>query len=87
MTVLVWLGLWVVASICLAIIWMALHAPRRRWPVSQNVEPDAVTECRLCGPTAAAIERSGFCWRCAPWVRKARADYRPNTAYDTTDIE
>lgn len=79
MTVLAWLGLWIAASSCLAIIWMALHAPPRRYPhraeESDPIEPDAVTTCKLCGPTAAAIERDGYCWRCGPVARRVHETY------------
>ena len=35
----------------------------------------AVVECALCGPTPAALEPSGLCWRCAPIARQVHRDY------------
>lgn len=82
MTILAWLGLWVVISLCFAMIWMALRAPARVRYAHRTHEPDpiesqpaAVTVCKLCGPTAAAIKRSGFCWKCEPHVVTARTNY------------
>lgn len=75
MNLFVWVALLIVCTICCAAIWIALHTPRRRWPRSSDVEPAAVTRCKLCGPTAAAIEPSGFCWRCDPHVTAARFHY------------
>lgn len=71
----IWVALGLVVAIALAIIWAGLHAPRRRWPRNAALEPDAVTHCKLCGPTAAAIQPSGLCWKCEPHAEAARFNY------------
>ena len=74
LTVLVWIGVWTVASILFGAIWIALHRPRRA------VEPAPATTCAVCGPTDAAIYDKGLCWKCAPVVRKVHADYEREVA-------
>lgn len=75
MNILAWLALWIVCAVGLAVVWAGLHSPSRLQGSSTPDGPDAVTHCRLCGPTAAAIKRSGFCWRCEPHVKVARLNY------------
>lgn len=81
MNLLAWLALAIVCTIGFAALWSRWTREARELEdvrcdlYDEVVEPAPVVECRLCGPTAAAIQEDEFCWRCWPHVKAARLNY------------